>query len=74
MSFVTRPIAWAPWKFGVLKISMIAFGILMGSYFHEFWQPWHMALWAIFAITALMATIWGFQEMFTVNSARKQTT
>lgn len=38
MSFLTRPIAWPSWKFGVLKFSMIAFGILMGSYFHEFWR------------------------------------
>ena len=73
MSFLTRPIAWPPWKFGVLKFSMVAFGILMGSYFHEFWQQWHVALWAIFGITALVTTVWGFQTMFSLNPHGKQT-
>ena len=72
MSFLTRPIAWPPWKFGVLKFSMVAFGILMGSYFHEFWQQWHVALWAIFGITALVTTIWGLQTMFSLKSSERQ--
>ena len=72
MSILTRPIAWPPWQFGVLKLSMVAFGILMGSYFHEFWQQWHLALWAVFGITALVTTIWGFQAMFSPNSSGKQ--
>ena len=74
MSVLTRSITWPSWKFGVLKFSMIAFGILMGSYFHEFWQDWHAALWVIFGVTVLASTVWGFQAMFALNSQQKPAT
>ena len=71
MSIMTQSIAWPSWKFGVLKFSMMAFGILMGSYFHEFWQNWHVALWTIFAVTAVVTTVWGFQAICASNPNKK---
>jgi hypothetical protein len=64
MSFLTRPLAWPSWKFGVLKISMISFGVLIGTYFHDFWLPWQGALWALFAVTAVVTAVWGIQALF----------
>jgi len=64
----TRRITWPAWKFGVLKLSMIAFGILMGSYFPDFFRPWQIALWAIFGVTAAILSVWGFQAMYGPSS------
>lgn len=33
MNFLTRKVSWANWQFGLLKIAMISFGILLGVYF-----------------------------------------
>ncbi len=59
MSFLTRRAAWPSWKIGVLKCSMVAFGILLGSYFHEYWEQRYLTLWATFAVTALVTINWG---------------
>ena len=72
MSVFTRIIAWPSWKFGVLKLSMIAFGILVGSAFHEFWQRWYFALWVFFAATALAATAWGLRSLLTLEPERRR--
>ena len=71
MSIITQEIAWPSWKFGVLKLSMVAFGILIGSAFHEFWLNWHVALWIVFAVTALATTIWGFRSILTLEPDRR---
>lgn len=71
MSFLTRPLAWPSWKFGVLKISMISFGVLIGMYFHEFWAPWEAALWTLFGVTALVTTVWGIQSLFGADANRQ---
>ena len=74
MSFLTQRFAWAPWQFGVLKISMISFGVLLGTYFHDFWLPWQAALWALFGVTALVTTVWGLQSMFGADANRHAAT
>ena len=38
-------VTWTSWKVGVLKLALVAFGILIGTSFHEFWQPWTAVLW-----------------------------
>lgn len=68
MSFITRPIAWPSWKFGVLKLSMISFGVLIGAYFRDFVLPWETALWVVFGLTALVTTVWGVQSLFFAES------
>lgn len=55
---------WPAWKFGLLKISILSLGIIIGSMFPEFWSPLHLALWIIFGITAAITAVWGFQAMF----------
>ena len=64
MSIYNRKITWVSWKFGVLKTAMIAFGILVGSYFHEFWQSWTVALWAVFIAGSAISTLWGVRDLF----------
>ncbi len=54
---------WPAWKFGILKVAMVAFGILIGSAFPEFWRPLHTALWIVFGITAAISALWGLQAM-----------
>jgi hypothetical protein len=64
MRLITRPITWPSWKFGVLKLSMISFGVLMGAYFRDAVLPWQTALWVLFVITALVTTIWALPALF----------
>ncbi|WP_013627293.1 hypothetical protein [Rubinisphaera brasiliensis] len=63
---------WPAWKFGILKISMLALGIIVGSTFPDFWRPLHVFLWPIFGITAVVAAIWGFRAMIAAEHIRKQ--
>lgn len=59
MTFLTRKVPWATWQFGILKISMITFGIILGALFHDFWKP---LLWPIAAVAvvtgAWVTAIW----------------
>lgn len=64
MSIYTKEITWPAWKFGVLKFSMIAFGILVGAAFPSFWATWTVWLWGVFLVTALISSVWGIQAMF----------
>jgi hypothetical protein len=68
MSLITRPITWPSWKFGVLKVSMISFGVLMGAYFRDIVLPWQMALWVLFAVTALITTVWALPALLSESS------
>ncbi|MFO0844295.1 MAG: hypothetical protein U0797_18180 [Gemmataceae bacterium] len=33
------PVTWRAWQFGVLKWSILALGIVLGTVFAEFWRP-----------------------------------
>ena len=61
--YFSQQITWPAWKFGMLKFSMIALGILLGAHFPEFWKTWYLALWLIFGVTAVLASVWGFRSM-----------
>ena len=43
------------WQFGLLKTSLIAFGILIGSYWADYFKsgPVVLILWAVFLIPSL---------------------
>ena len=59
MPFLTKRVRWANWQFGVLKISTLAIGIILGAMYSDFWRPllWLVGLVAI--ITGVWATaIW----------------
>ena len=53
---LTKKVQWATWQFSVLKLSMISFGIILGSYFADFWKPLLLAVWVVFIITVILST------------------
>jgi len=38
MGLLTRRVPRANWQFGLLKLSMLAVGIILGAMFAEFWN------------------------------------
>ncbi|MBI2550498.1 hypothetical protein HYV83_04965 [Candidatus Woesearchaeota archaeon] len=54
---LTRKVRWATWQFSVFKLSMISFGIILGSYFVDFWKPLLPAVWVVFIITVILSTM-----------------
>ena len=60
----TTDVTWPAWKFGVLKTSMLAFGVLLGAAFPAFFNTWTVWLWAVFGITAVITGIWSVQSLF----------
>ena len=57
MSFLTRRVPWSNWQIGLLKLSMVSVGIILGALFSEFWKPLLRPLGAVFLITAVWVTI-----------------
>ena len=56
-AFSPHTLKW--WQVGIFKISMFAFGVLVGAYWHEFFAGWTMALLVIFIVGWIyLATIW----------------
>lgn len=59
MNFLTRKVLWANWHFGILKISMITFGIVLGALFPDFWKQLLWPVGAVAVVTAVWVTaIW----------------
>lgn len=56
-AYMARRVSWAAWQFSVLKLSMVSFGIILGSYFAGFWKPLLLPLWAVFVVTAVWAGV-----------------
>lgn len=56
MNFLTKQVPWANWQFSLLKLSMLAFGIIVGAAFAEFWKPYLWLLAFVFVVTAAWAT------------------
>lgn len=56
-AYMARRVSWATWQFSVLKLSMVSFGIILGSYFAGFWKPLLLPLWAVFVVTAVWAGV-----------------
>ncbi len=54
MNFFTRTVPWANWQFGVLKLAMLALGVMIGVYLSDFLNPY---LWLV-GIIFLGTTIW----------------
>jgi len=57
MNFFTRKVPWATWQFGVLKLSMITLGIVLGAIFADFWRPYLWLVGLVFVITAVWVTV-----------------
>ena len=57
MSICTRKYSWNGWQFGVLKLAMIAFGILLGAYFAGFWKKILWLVWVVFILLAVWSLV-----------------
>ncbi len=54
-----KPITFTWWQMGLLKLSMIAFGIILGVYFREFFLPWIVIVTLVFALPAVyLLQVW----------------
>ena len=53
------------WQFSLLKISMLALGMLAGSYWHEYFQNGGMItlLWAVFVLPSVYLAAVTFKKM-----------
>jgi hypothetical protein len=49
-SFKSYIVTW--WQVLLLKVSVIALGVLIGSAWHEFFGRWIAVVWAVFLLTA----------------------
>ncbi len=69
-AYLTRKVSWSAWQLGVLKLSMVSFGIILGSYFADFWKPLMLLLWAVFIATAVWASVMWLQQGVNTNNRR----
>ena len=70
-AYLTRKVSWVTWQFSVLKLSMISFGIILGSYFAGFWKPLMLPLWVVFVVTAVWVSVMWLQQVM-VNKSNKK--
>ena len=57
------PVTWTGWQFGVLKWSLIALGIVLGTLFAEFFRPYLWLVGLVWAVTAVWSGVMYFQGM-----------
>jgi hypothetical protein len=57
MNLLTRRVPWATWQFGLLKLAMLALGIILGALFAESWRPWLWPIGLLFLVTAVWVTV-----------------
>lgn len=63
MNFLTKQVSWANWQFSLLKISVMALGIILGATFAEFWRPLLWLVGLVFVVTAIWVTILWLRAM-----------
>jgi putative Mn2+ efflux pump MntP len=63
MNFFTRTVPWANWQFGVLKLAMLALGVMIGAYFADFFKPYLWLVGLIFLATTIWVTIMWVRAM-----------
>lgn len=63
MCFWTKLIPWANWQISLLKISVMAFGIILGATYAEFWRPLLWLVGLVFVVTAIWVTILWLRAM-----------
>jgi hypothetical protein len=65
-SFKSLTLTW--WQVILLKVSVIALGVLIGSTWHEFFGRWIAAVWAVFLLSAACrAFFWWRQSRWNPN-------
>ena len=68
--YLTKKVQWATWQFSVLKLSMVTFGIILGSYFAGFWKPLILPLGAVFIASSVWASVMWLQQVISTNNRR----
>ena len=56
MNFSTRTVPWANWQFGVLKLAMLALGIIIGAWFADILKPYLWLIGLVFLVTTTWVT------------------
>lgn len=54
MFICKREFNWKGWQFSILKLAMVALGILLGVYFTNFW----LSIWWLVWVVAVVFTVW----------------
>jgi Flp pilus assembly protein TadB len=62
MGYMNRKLTWEYWKFGILKMCLLSFGILLGTYFVDFWKGILWLVWVVFIITYILAIFYFFRD------------
>lgn len=68
MGYMNRKLTWEYWKFSLLKICMISVGILLGTYFIDFWNGFLWLVWAIAIFTCSLAMFYFLRDRNKPNS------
>ncbi len=63
MNILTRTVLWTNWQFGVLKLAMLALGIMIGVSFADFLKPYLWLFGLVFLATTTWVTIMWVREM-----------
>jgi hypothetical protein len=61
-----QKVTWSAGQFSVLKLCMLALGIIFGAYFADFFRHYYVPLWIVVAIT------WSFSVAFWMRSLEVQ--
>ncbi len=59
--FKSYTLTW--WQVGLLKVSMLALGLVIGATWPEEFETWTVLLWILFATPAAYLTFVGFRLM-----------
>ncbi len=67
MNFLKMKTSWSNSEFILIKLCMASVYILVGSYFHEFFQNYYSILIGIFIVTAIWFVYQWFKKMKSQN-------
>ncbi len=70
-AYMAKKMSWATWQFSVLKVAMISFGILIGSYFADFWKPLLPVVWVVFIITVVWVSVMWLKHVMVSKSNKR---
>lgn len=63
MFTLKKEFTWKGWQFSVLKLAMVAIGILLGIYFKEFWLSIWWLVWVVAVVFVVLAMAMGLKSM-----------
>jgi hypothetical protein len=63
MKFLQAKTTWTNAEFGLFKICVISYGMLIGIYFHTFLENWVFPLWIILSITGTATLLLWIKKM-----------